>query len=124
MPMPSIHGHSLLQNFLPDVYLFLYPSIFKLLQAELTPLQGTVALRTRSRGTSKYRVYTHLTTGGSWIRPHMIKQAIAVTSTHIKLTYVRNVQEKTNMVINISMSIVPIQFWSASPTLLINYIGG
>ena len=93
--MLSIHGHSLLQNFLPDVYLFLYPSIFKLLQAELTPLQGTVALRTRSRGTSKYRVYTHLTTGGRWIRrPHMIKQAIAITSTYLKLKYVRNVQEK------------------------------
>ena len=57
----------------------------------------------------------------------MIKQAIAITSTYLKLKYVRNVQEKTNTVININMSIVPIQFWSASPTLSINdytYTGG
>ena len=36
-------------------------------------------------------------------------------------------KKKTNTVINISMSIVPIQFWSASPTLSINdytYTGG
>ena len=58
----------------------------------------------------------------------MIKQAIAITSTYLKLKYARNVQENDEYtVINISMSIVPIQFWSASPTLSINdytYTGG